>query len=148
MIVKTTIILGIILVLGFILYSFNAENKTKLPNPNGVHFYNVTWKESLIEAKKQNKLIFLDVYAVWCGPCKKLKKTTFNDAGVGAFFNANFINIAIDGETPEGQNLMTKYGVRGFPTLLIIDARGNLIAKITGFQSENRLINFGKKNLQ
>lgn len=145
---KTTIVVGIVLLAGYMLYSFKTDNKTELPNPNGVHFYNGNWNEALAEAKKQNKVIFLDVYAVWCGPCKKLKKTTFNNEEAGDFFNTNFINIAIDGETPEGQKLMAKYGVRGFPTLLIVDADSNLIARTTGFQSANRLINFGKKNLQ
>ncbi len=145
---KTTIIVGIVLLAGYLLFSFKTENKTELPNPKGVHFYNGTWNEALAEAKKQNKVIFLDVYAVWCGPCKKLKKTTFNNEEVGDFFNTNFINIAIDGETPEGQKLMAKYGVRGFPTLLIIDANSNLIDRTTGFHSANRLIGFGKQNLK
>jgi hypothetical protein len=43
---------------------------------------------------------------------------------------------------------MAKYGVRGFPTLLIVYEHSNLMARTAGFQSADRLINFGKKNLQ
>ena len=92
--------------------------------------------------------MFLDVYATWCGPCKKLKKTTFSNAEVGTYFNTNFINIEIDGETTEGQQIMAKYNLRSYPSLLFINADSSIKSIKKGFQSSDRLINYAKKNVQ
>ncbi len=144
---KKIILLVITLLTIYGFYGFKIHNETALENSNGIHFYKGTWKNALIEAKKQDKLIFLDVFATWCGPCKKLKKTTFNDEKVGDFFNLNFINIAINGESNEGRILMKKYGIKGYPSLLFVNFNGNLKTIKTGFHSSNRLINYGKKAL-
>lgn len=114
---------------------------------NGIKFRRETWGEVVEMAKKEHKLIFLDVYATWCGPCKKLKKNTFADPKVGTFFNSNFINLSLDGEQAEGLALMKKYGLRGFPSLLIIDENGNVIAETGGYQSPDKIIKFGNSAL-
>ena len=72
----------------------------KLANKNGevkataagISFIEGDWKKVLAKAKAEKKLIFVDAYATWCGPCKKLQKEVFPDAAVGSFFNKNFIN--------------------------------------------------------
>lgn len=101
--------------------------------------------EALDKARKENKPVFLDVYASWCGPCKKLKKSTFKDEEVGEYFNKNFICVAIDGETEEGKAILDKYKVRSYPTLIIADYEGNMRTKTTGFVKPHILINFGKR---
>jgi len=95
-------------------------------------------------AKKENKLIFLDVYATWCGPCKKLKSKTFSDKEVGDFYNQTFINVALDGEKGEGLELARKYGVRGYPTLLFIDANGKVVSGTSGYHNPSEFIALGK----
>ncbi|MBW6479654.1 MAG: thioredoxin family protein [Bacteroidales bacterium] len=47
----------------------------------GMVFFTGTWDEALAQAKKENKLIFLDIYASWCAPCKMLKNN-FGQAGL------------------------------------------------------------------
>src|SRR5690554_7357569 len=59
----------------------------------GIKFENLTFEEAIQKAKEENKLIFLDAYAVWCGPCKMMDRTTFKSEEVGKVFNKNFINI-------------------------------------------------------
>lgn len=95
--------------------------------------------------KKENKLIFLDIYATWCGHCKKLKTKTFSNEKVGNFYNQNFINVALDGEKGEGADLMKKYNLNSFPSLLFIDNTGKVIAESRGYQNAEELIKFGKK---
>ena len=58
----------------------------------GMEFFHGTWEEALAEAKKQEKIIFVDAYAVWCGPCKRMAKNVFTQDRVGEFYNKNFIN--------------------------------------------------------
>ena len=58
---------------------------------DGIEFFKGTWEEALAEAKAQDKIIFMDAYAVWCGPCKRMAATVFTDKKVGKFYNENFI---------------------------------------------------------
>ena len=53
-----------------------------------VFMENQPWSEVLQKAKEQNRLIFMDCYTVWCGPCKGLAKDIFPQKKVGDFFNA------------------------------------------------------------
>jgi len=131
----------LLLLLAFVLSSFGDTTTTK----KGINFFKGSWEEALLKAKEENKFIFLDVYATWCGPCKKLKRTSFRDADVGTYYNKNFINVTIDGEKGEGLHLARRYGVTAYPTLLIVDPQGRKRAKSTGFKKPYILINFGRR---
>ena len=73
---------------GFAYYSYNNPTVNfKEDTKEGIQFHKGTWAEALALAKKDNKFIFLDVYASWCGPCKQLKKRTFSNDKVGTYFN-------------------------------------------------------------
>lgn len=111
---------------------------------NGIQFYKGSWEETLRLAKKENKYIFLDIYATWCGPCKKLKKNTFSDESVGRFYNQNFINMSLDGETEVGNNLMQKYKLKSFPSLLFIDGNGQIVHQTSGYHNPNQLLEVGR----
>ena len=131
----------LLLIFGFVLSGSGNAPATK----KGINFFKGSWEEALIKAKEENKYIFLDVYASWCGPCKRLKRVSFKDADVGTYYNKNFINVTIDGEKGEGLYLAQKYGVTAYPTLLIIDHQGKKRAKSTGFKKPYILINFGRR---
>ena len=73
-----------------------TENVATASTEEGIKFVESNWALAKAEAKKQNKLIFLDAYTTWCGPCKMLKRNTFPDKAAGEFFNKNFINVALD----------------------------------------------------
>ncbi len=131
-----------IIVFLFLSTLLNAGEKD---NEKGINFHSGTWSEALELAKKENKLVFLDISASWCGPCKMLKNYTFPDEAVGAFYNANFINVALDGEKGEGITLAQKYGLTAYPTLLFIDGNGKLVAKTTGYHNAKDFLELGRK---
>ena len=110
----------------------------------GIEFFKGSWEEALEKAKQENKNIFVDFYATWCGPCKQLKKS-FKDKEVGAYYNKNFINVSIDGETKEGKELMYRYQIQGYPTLIIVDYNGKVKTKSIGVLKPYILINFGRR---
>jgi thiol:disulfide interchange protein len=87
----------------------------------GIEFFEGSYEEALEVAKEQNKLVFMDCYTVWCGPCKMMDKNTFTDEKVGDFFNQHFINVKMDMEKGEGPQLARSFRIRGYPTFLFID---------------------------
>lgn len=122
----------------------DAESSTQ----QEINFIENDWAKAQALAKQSNKLIFIDVYATWCGPCTQLKKTTFRNPKVSAFFNTNFINLSIDAEKGIGPQLSTAYNVSAYPTLLFVKPDGKSVLYAEGFMPSDYLIDLGKQALQ
>src|SRR5690349_25138928 len=87
----------------------------------GINFENGDWNSVVAKAKKEPKLIYVDVYTTWCGPCKILEKQIFPLKEAGDKYNKSFVNHRIGAEKGEGIELAKKYEVSGYPTHLFID---------------------------
>ncbi len=80
------------------------------------------WKKMVKKAKKEKKLIFVDCYTSWCGPCKMLAKNVFTQDAVADYFNQNFVNAKFDMEKDaDGVILKKQFGVKAFPTLVFVN---------------------------
>ncbi len=110
-----------------------------------ITFEHGTLNEALAKAKQAKKPLFVDVYATWCGPCKQMAATSFVDQEVSAFYNANFISLKLDGEKNDGPEVMSKYGITAYPTLLYFDASGNLAGKVVGGMQAKQLLAKGQE---
>jgi thioredoxin-related protein len=132
-------------------WAFSARglhrNYRKPAAPVGIQFRVSSWAAAVEEARKENKPIFLDAYASWCGPCKLLKRNTFTKKEAGDFFNEHFVNIAIDMEKGEGPELADKFSVDAYPTLIIADKDGNLVTYTKGYMNAGQLVEFGRYGL-
>ena len=118
---------------------------TALFSQDGIKFGKQSFVKTLEQAKKENKLIFLDAFASWCGPCKLLDKNVFPKKEVGDYFNANFLNLHIDMEKGEGIEIAKKYSIYSYPTLLFIDGDGKVVYKAAGYMSPQELISIAKE---
>lgn len=118
---------------------------TALFSQDGIKFGKQSFAKTLEQAKKENKLIFLDAFASWCGPCKLLDKNVFPKKEVGDYFNANFLNLHIDMEKGEGIEIAKKYSIYSYPTLLFIDGDGKVVYKAAGYMSPQELISIAKE---
>lgn len=112
-----------------------------------IEFRDGTWQEITEQARKEKKMIFVDCYTSWCGPCKMLAKNIFTQDSVADFYNGNFVCFQIDMEKGEGPELAKKYSVAAFPTLLYIDAQGELKHCVVGYQQAGELIQNGRNAL-
>jgi thiol-disulfide isomerase/thioredoxin len=92
-----------------------------------ITFINKPFAEITALAKKENKLIFMDAYASWCGPCKWMSANIFTNDTVADFYNSHFICIKMDMEKGEGVKLSEKYDIKAYPTLLFIRPDGTLV---------------------
>ena len=111
----------------------------------GIDFHHeLTFQQALDLAKKEGKLVFIDCYTSWCGPCKRLAATVFTDSTVGVYFNNNYINVKFDMEKDEGPSIATRYQVTAYPTLLWLDGNGSIKNKVIGGLDAAGLINGGR----
>lgn len=124
----------------------NADNLpgTSPNNEAGIQFRSETWYDLMDLAKAENKMIFLDAYASWCGPCKWMSNNVFTDTEVGKFFNENFLSVKVDMEKGIGLELAKNYNINAYPTLLFLDSEGLMIHRICGARNVDALINEGK----
>lgn len=89
----------------------------------------VKWFEGDLEgalaaAKAQGKRVFVDVGAYWCPPCRKLDEEVFIKPEVGAAMDRGFVAVHIDAEKGEGPDVVARYRVQAYPTLLVLEASG------------------------
>ena len=105
---------------------------------------NRTWTSVLEQAKKENKIIFLDAYATWCGPCKQMDAETYTNQAVADFYNANFINVKYDMEKGEGAMLADRYYVSAYPNLVFINPDGVMLHKGVGFVAADEFLALAK----
>lgn len=113
----------------------------------GIRFFQGSFDEALKEAQRQGKPLFVDFYATWCVPCKKMEKTVFTLPDVGAYFNERFVCLQLDAEKPENVETAKKYKVEAFPTLGIIAPDGKALSINVGFVGGPELIEIGKTAL-
>lgn len=100
----------------------------------GVKFLeNVPFAQAMEQAKQANKMLFVDCYTSWCGPCKMMLRDVFPQKSVAEYFNPKFVCAKFDMEKGEGVELKNKYNVKAFPTFLIFNAQtGEEITRIVG----------------
>lgn len=115
-----------------------------LSSGQGIEFFHGTWEETLAKAKEEDKIIFVDAFTTWCGPCKSMAANTFPNPEVGALFNQHFISVKIDMEKEMGLQFKKKFPVSAFPTLFFIDYDEAVVKKVVGAKSPTDLIQIGE----
>ena len=113
----------------------------------GIRFFEGTWEQALEQAEKTGKLIFLDAYAVWCGPCKVMARDVFTQEAAGELYNKHFINFKMDMEKGIGPSLAQKYQVTAYPTLLFVNAKGDVVHQGRGSLPLGQFLDLGKAAL-
>lgn len=126
----------ILFVLGLSTIGFEADAQ-------GIKFVH-NLDSALMLAKEQNKPIFIDFYTSWCAPCKVMTSEVFPQEKVGTYFNAQFINCKIQCDDKGiGVEIGKKYQVNAYPTLMFLNAKGELIHSMAGGISAEELIALG-----
>ncbi len=99
-----------------------------------------TVEQACVKAKAENKIIFVDCYTQWCGPCKKMAKEVFPQASVGDYMNPKFISLKLDMENAYGAPLAKKWQISAYPTFMILTADGQEISRFLGYHAPEDFI--------
>lgn len=130
---KNQLILFLLCCFGFV-YQSDAQSSIRFSESNV--------KRGLERAKKENKFLFVDTYASWCIPCKKMKKV-FRDQEVANYFNTNYINVQINMDGPHGRTTYNDYDVVFLPTMMIFDREGKIKYKTDKLLTAQELLSIG-----
>jgi len=110
----------------------------------GIKFDQNSFKDLVARAKKEKKLLFIDAYAVWCGPCKMMDRNVFTQKIVGDYFNKNFISSRIDMEKGEGREIAQKFAVRSYPTYLFLNGDGEVVSQNYGYMESGLFLSMAQ----
>jgi thioredoxin-related protein len=104
-----------------------------------VNFIKDDLNQALTKAKAEKKYIIVDVYADWCGWCKKMDATTFKDDEVSNFVNSNMVALKLNSDVGDGVEFARKYNVTGLPTIVYLDSKGALVRVAPGYKTSSQL---------
>lgn len=104
------------------------------------------WLTSLEDAQKialsSNKLILVDFWATWCGPCKRMDSESWSKEDIKVLMK-NYVPVKIDIDRNRG--IAQKYGVQGIPYIFILDGNGKVLYQQMSYKSKRELIDLLKK---
>ena len=104
----------------------------QLPAFAQTEFQKLSFDEALAAAKAEGKMVFVDCYTTWCGPCKMMTERVFPLKEVGDYLNGKFVCVKFDMEKGEGKELAAKYYVNSYPTFLVLTADGRQAHRLVG----------------
>jgi thiol-disulfide isomerase/thioredoxin len=119
----------------------------------------LSWDQVKEKAQQENKYIFIDCFATWCGPCKKMDNTVYLDESVGAFFNPRFISIRVQmDKTPnddafikswykDAETFNETYHIEGFPSYLFMNPQGEIVHKEMGAMETEQFLSLAQTAL-
>ncbi len=105
-----------------------------------VKFHTGEISQLYAEAKSSDNLVFMDLYASWCPPCKMMERDVFSREDVGEFMAKNFVSAKYNVDEKIGGELSRQYGVSSIPTYLIFNKDGQMVGRITGAMSYKEFI--------
>ncbi len=136
------IILSVLLIFSC---SGSDSGQNNVSTKGGIEFSHDNLAKLKTQATKENKLIFMDCYTTWCGPCKTLSSKVFPQKIIGDYFNKNFINSKMDMEKGEGVDIAKTYNIKAYPTMLFLNSEGKIVHKIIGYHDKSELLEEAKK---
>jgi thiol-disulfide isomerase/thioredoxin len=89
-------------------------------------------------AGQTDKIVLVDFYTTWCGPCKMLDKTTWTDAAVIQLLEQKTVALRIDAEKEAA--LSKRYKIEAYPSVLLIKPDGTEIDRLVGYREPNAFI--------
>lgn len=128
-----------------------AQNESKTDKPSADEIQWVPYDVGLERAAAENKHVFINFTAAWCGFCKKMDRETFSKPEVIEMINTYFVPVEVDGDSKneldvdgykitESNLTKREYGVRGYPTFWFLKSDGTKLGMISGYRPAEVMI--------
>lgn len=130
-----------------------AENDSYAQKDKGIQFESVvSWEQLKKKAAQEDKFIFIDAYASWCGPCKQMDRDVYPTESIGEFVNEHFLVVKVQMDTSKNDNTLVKqqyamaariskeYKVDAFPTYLFFSPEGKIIHRESGYKTPEQFL--------
>lgn len=155
---QATFLARVSLLIGLLVLTLGAATEKKAdpkqPPQKGTDNQEINWVRydvGLGKAKAEDKHVFIDFTAKWCGWCKKMDRETFTRPEVIEMINENFIPIKVDGDSKreldlDGYKITEKnltrheFSVRGYPAFWFLKSDGTKLAVIRGYRSADYIM--------
>lgn len=95
-------------------------------------------------AGEEAKLTFVEFYTDWCLPCQIMDESVFVNKPLSDYYNESFVNFKLNGESEEGKKFGFVFEVSQYPTFIVLDQRGRVVAKEYGGKSVTDMMLFGE----
>lgn len=105
----------------------------------------VPWTEdhaaAMRTAAAEGKLVLVNFTADWCPPCQQMKAEVYSQQQIADAVTAGYVPLKVDMTNPGNseQRIASPYGIEFLPTLLIVDAQGNELARQVGYVPDSQL---------
>lgn len=99
-------------------------------------FQSLAFDAALKRAAKENKIVFVDFFTTWCGPCQMLDATTWKDPAVAALLREKTVALRVDAEKEAA--LAQRYDVQAYPTMALIKPDGTVIDRLVGYRDAKK----------
>jgi len=119
----------------------------------------LSWVKVKAKAKAENKYIFVDVFATWCGPCKRMDKEVYSNDSVGNIMNGKFISVKVQADTSaqdmawvknwyiDARQILKEYEIPGYPSFLFFSPDAKLAYKDLGYKNVSDFIKQAERAL-
>ena len=112
---------------------------TDRPIPPSAVAWRTDFDAALDEAKREGRLVLVDIGADWCPPCIAMKHDVWSDAEVGRRVARAYVPVLIDADHDDV--VSPRYGVSGIPTVLVLDADGRVLRR-ANYLSRSGMLRF------
>jgi thioredoxin-related protein len=113
----------------------------------------VAWEpfdEGIKDASAKKKYGFVSVYTDWCGYCRKLERETLRAKAVTEELDRHFVSMKLNAESEDmvtwkgkamsKKDLASLWGVEGFPTMLFLNSKGEIIGSYPSYAEADLMI--------
>ncbi|MEM7655530.1 MAG: thioredoxin family protein [Bacteroidota bacterium] len=115
---------------------------------SGIQFFEGSLAEAKAKAEAEGKLLFVESYADWCGPCKLMAREVFSDPEVGAYFNEHFINVKLDMDDPANHPFAKAHRIRSIPDMMFLTSEEGVVNRKLGYVPKRTFLKMAEKAIR